>query len=379
VEKIKNILYRWITAYMTKTGMMLCFGGGPSPASSQPTQTTVTNTNLPEYARPYVENVLGKGQALTDTSQNPYQSYQGERIAGFTPMQQQAFSNIGDMNVAGQVGAGTGLAAGAGLGGMYAGQNYANQATDPNAVAAYMSPYMQNVVDYQKEQAIKDYGRQLPGIGASAARSGAFGGSRHAIVESEAQRNLQNQLAGIQAQGTQSAYDKALQNQQFGANLGLQGYGLANTAAGTLGQLGQTQYGQQMGINAAQQQAGAQQQALQQQALTNQYQDFLNRQNYPYKQLGFMSDLIHGTSLSGGTASSLYQAPPPMTSILAGLGQTALGGYMYGLGGGGGRAEGGEIKGYAEGGLVSIAENNSGYGEGLGSLFPSLIGEDHGA
>lgn len=324
---------KWIYDLLTGKFLQLNFdtGGNQPAAPAQPTSTTVTNTNLPEYARPYVEDLLGKGQALTNINNNPYHNYAGERVAGFTPMQQQAFNTIGNMGVAGQVGAGTGLAAGAGLGGLYAGQNYANLATDPNAISSYMSPYMQNVVDYQKEQAIRDYSRNLPGIGAAAARSGAFGGSRHAIVESEAQRNLQNQLAGIQAQGTQSAYDKALQNQQFGANLGLQGYGLANTAAGTLGQLGQTQYGQQMGITAAQQQTGAQQQALNQQQLSNAYQDFLNQQNYPYKQLGFMSDLIRGSSLSGGTAQSMYQAPPNMMGQVAGLG-LGLGSLLSGYG-----------------------------------------------
>ena len=330
MEKIKDILYRWITGYMTKTGMMLCFGGGSSPApsaSAAPTTQTVTQTSIPEYAKPYVETLLGKAQAVTDTSQNPYQQYQGDRIAGFTPMQQQAFQNVGNLGVAGQVGAGSQLAGMAGLGSLGAGANYATQATDPNAVAAYMSPYMQNAVDYQKQQAIMDYGRQLPGIGASAARQGAFGGSRHAIVESEAQRNLQNQLAGIQAQGTQNAFQNAQQAQQFGANLGLQGYGQAGQLAGTLGQLGQTQYGQQLGIASAQQQAGSQQQALQQQQLSQQYQDFLNQQNYPYKQLGFMSDILRGMPLTQ-QAQSVYQAPPSTMGQIAGLG---LGlGSLYG-------------------------------------------------
>jgi hypothetical protein len=242
-------------------------------------------------------------------------------------MQQQAFENVGNLGVAGQVGAGSQLAGMAGLGSLGAGANYATQATDPNAVAAYMSPYMQNAVDYQKQQAIMDYGRQLPGIGASAARQGAFGGSRHAIVESEAQRNLQNQLAGIQAQGTQNAFQNAQQAQQFGANLGLQGYGQAGQLAGTLGQLGQTQYGQQLGIASAQQQAGSQQQALQQQQLSQQYQDFLNQQNYPYKQLGFMSDILRGMPLTQ-QAQSVYQAPPSTMGQIAGLG---LGlGSLYG-------------------------------------------------
>ena len=93
------------------------------------------------------------------------------------------------MQISPQTGQATGLAGMAGIGGLGAGQQYAQMATDPTAISAYMSPYMQNVVDYQKEQAIRDYSRGLPGMGAAAARSGAFGGSRHAIVEAEGQRN----------------------------------------------------------------------------------------------------------------------------------------------------------------------------------------------
>jgi hypothetical protein len=93
-----------------------------------------------------------------------------------------------------------------------------------------------------------------------------------------------------------------------------------------LGTLGQQQYAQQMGINQAQQQAGAQIQAQEQQGLSNRYQDFLNQQNYPYKQLGFMSDILRGTPTSGG-ATSMYQAPPSNAAIagnVAGLGLGAL-------------------------------------------------------
>jgi hypothetical protein len=112
---------------------------------------------------------------------------------------------------------------------------------------------------------------------------------------------------------------------------GLQGLGLAGQQASTLGQLGQTQYGQQMGINAAQQQAGAQQQAQNQQSLTQQYQDFLNQQKYPYQQLGFMSDILRGVPLTGSSTQSMYQAPPNQISQFAGL-AGGLGSLAAGLG-----------------------------------------------
>ena len=87
-------------------------GGSPAPA---PSQQTVTQTSIPEYARPYVENMLGKSEALTDINANPYQAYGGQRIQDFTPMQQQAFQGVGNMQVAPEIGAGSNLAALSGL------------------------------------------------------------------------------------------------------------------------------------------------------------------------------------------------------------------------------------------------------------------------
>lgn len=309
-------------------------GGSSAPAPAQPTTSTTYQTAIPEYAKPYMENVMGKAQALTDINANPYQSYGGQRVADFSPMQQQAFGNIAGMGPAGQIGTGTALAGGAGLGGLMAGGNYAAQATNPNAVSAYMSPYMQNVVDYQKSQALRDYQMANPMRKAQATAAGAFGGTRQALVDAEAQRNLNAQLQGIEATGAQNAFQNAQQAQQFGANLGLQGLGLAGQNAATLGQLGQTQYGQQMGINQAQMQAGAQQQAMDQTRLNQQYQDWATQMNYPYKQLGFMSDILRGAGqLSTTAGQQMYQAPPTTLSTLTGLGSVAggIGSLLYGL------------------------------------------------
>jgi hypothetical protein len=322
-------------------------GGSPAPA---PSSQTVTNTSIPEYARPYVENMLGKSEALTDINANPYQAYGGQRIQDFTPMQQQAFQGVGNMQVAPEIGAGSGMAALAGLGSLGAGSNYMNMATDPRATQAFMSPFMQNVVDVQKQEAMRDYQKGLGALNQRAVGSGAFGGSRAALERAEAGRNLNTQLANIQAQGSQNAFQAAQQAQQFGAGLGLQGMGQGLQAASTLGQLGQTGYGQRMGILGEQQKVGAVQQAQGQQALDLAYQDFLKQKNYPYTQLGFMSDMLRGLPLSQ-SAQQIYTAPPNVASQLGGLGMAGLG--IYGMSGGfKGAKEGGAIKGYKDGGSI---------------------------
>jgi hypothetical protein len=157
--------------------------------------------------------------------------------------------------------------------------------------------------------------------------------------------NLARQQGDIQAKGLQDAYAQAMgqfntqnqlnaQQQQFGAGLGLQGLQTAMTGAKSLADIGQTQYGQNMGIMNAQNQYGLQQQQQSQNILNNQYQDFLNYQNYPYKQMGFMSDILRGLPLTQ-TASSVYQTPPSAVSQAVGLGGAALtGAKLFGAAGG---------------------------------------------
>lgn len=71
---------------------------------------------------------------------------------------------------------------------------------------AYMSPYMQNVVDIQKREANRDYQQQLNQLNAQSVQAGAFGGSRQAIQQAEAARNQATRLGDIEAKGLQDAY-----------------------------------------------------------------------------------------------------------------------------------------------------------------------------
>lgn len=309
------------------------YGGGSSP--STPEKQTVEQTTIPEYAKPYVERMLGKTEALGNA---PYQAYQGERIAGFTPMQQQAFQGAANLRPAQQLGTATQLGGMAGLGALTAGQRYQQQVTDPYSMQAYMSPYVESALAPQMREAQRQSAMLGQQNQAAAVQQGAFGGSRSAIVEAERQRNLQNQMGDIYGKGMQTAFEQARQAQQFGSTLGLQGLQSAGQMAGTLGQLGQTQFGQQQAAIQGQASLGQQQQALEQQRLAQQYQDFAAQRQHPYQQLAFMSDMLRGLPLSQ-TATSMYQAPPSLASQLGGLGLAA-----YGMTRPTGVKEGGAIK-----------------------------------
>ena len=294
-----------------------------SSAPAAPTSTS--QTTIPEYAKPYAETMLGKSQALTES---PYQAYGGQRMATSTPEQQAARQNVAGMQQPGQFAAGTGLAGAGGLSALGAGQTYMQMATDPGAQQAFMSPYVQNVVDLQKQEAIRDAQKAQLAQNLGAARQGTYGGARQLLAGTERERNLQQNLANIQATGLQQAYDRAMQGMQFGTTAGIQGAQAATQAGATLGQLGIGQ--QQAGIDLAKAQEafGAMNQAEQQKALDLQYQDFLQQQQYPYKQLGFMSDILRGSAnLAATGGKTVYEAPPSVASQIGGLGLAGLGVY----------------------------------------------------
>ena len=314
-----------------------------SSSEPQPTQQVVSSTEVPAYARPYVERMLGKTEAL---SQTPYQAYGGERIAGFTPMQQQAFQGVANLRPAQQLGTATQMGGMAGLQGLRAGQQFAQQATNPNAMAAYMSPYTQLALEPQMREAARRSAMEGQQMAGQATRAGAFGGSRFGLMEAERQRNLGQQQADIYGRGMQTAFEQARQAQQFGADLGLRGAATGLQAAQQLGQLGQTQFGQQKDILQGQLSAGAQQQGLEQQRLAQAYQDFQNQRQYPYQQLSFMSDMLRGLPLSQ-ERRTMYEQPPSALGQMAGAGLTYLGAQKAGLFG----AEGGVVPG----GLARIA------------------------
>lgn len=363
--------------------------GGDSP-SSAPTSQTVTQTTIPEYARPYVENMLGQAYALTDMSNpaNAYPTYSGQRTAQFTPLQQQAFAGAANLRPSSQNATATNLATQAGLralntsyqpnyyGNQYEGQgaytpseygmqsvqapniqqfqmsgpadfggaslnaaptaqaaqfqgprdvgiervrapslrNLSMQAqtaeynpnlqafqmeqprdvngnpinydqfeaattgydpaanlqqyqmgpaervstdkfTAPGTAQEYMSPYIQNVLDIQRREAVRadDISRQQRG--AAAAKAGAFGGARQAIEEAEANRNLQYRLNDIEATGLQRAYENAQQQFTTDQARALQA-ATANQGAGLT--VGQQNLAAQLGVQGLGTQASTQ-------------------------------------------------------------------------------------------------------------------------
>jgi hypothetical protein len=308
--------------------MNVCFGGsggGGSPPPPPPQTMTQQTSNIPEYFQPYLERLFERAEGVTT---EPFQRYEGQRLALPTEQQQAAYQGVEEM-----VGGYKPYIATADLLTAQAAQ----QSTDPTAIAARMSPYQQSVIDIQKREALRDANKLQQQIGASAVGAGAFGGSRQALAETELGRQTGQRLADIQAVGSQQAYQQAMN--QLSADRA------ASLAAGQqFAGLGAQQ--QQLGLAGlgALETVGGTQQAQQQRALDIGYEDFARETTYPQQQVQEMSSVLRGFNLpvSTYTTSQAQQAPPTFGQQAAGLGLGALG--IYGAGKGVGLfAEGGDV------------------------------------
>jgi hypothetical protein len=309
------------------------------------TTTTTTNSSLPGYVEPYVSDLFSRAQALT--ADNPAPSYTGPRVAGLTPMQQQAGTSVSGLN------AGNLMSQGAGSIG--AGSNYTPSTSSFGLAAAqqYMSPYQQGVTDIAKREATRDDQIAQTGRDSAAARAGAFGGSRQGVIEAEADRNLGQRLSDIQTQGLNTSWQQA--QQQFNADTTRQqqdrqfGSQAAIKGGEAMADLGKTALGLQST-------AGLLDQQTQQKGLDTGYNDWLNQQQHPYDQLTFMRNMVSG--FPGSTSTQTQQSSPTSNwaSDLAGVG-SALGGLgsLFDLWAGGGHIpERGSVGGLGAGRVAQL-------------------------
>lgn len=367
------------------TGNLVTAGQGTS--GSNP---VTSESNLSSWAAPGVVNYIEKGTALAD---QPYQAYEGPLTAGASPLQQQAFSTASNLAVPSSVGKAANMigTAGAGLGSLSYNATPVSgtyTATDPykasnigiadfnaDSMQRYMNPYLQLSLNPQIEEARRQSQITQMGNAAKLAQAGAYGGSRGALMDTETQRNLSQNLANITGAGYKNAYDTALaafnaqqglglqaqqsneasrqfgagqamtaaqqkaqydqaaqalnaQQQQFGANFGLSGLqGLLN--AGTaLGSLGAQE--NQMGLanlNALSGLGGAQRD-IEQQGIDALYKQYEQERLDPYKQIAFQQSLYQGlpvSTVTGSTATTGLQDLQGLLSSALGIGNTVSG------------------------------------------------------
>ena len=299
---------------------MSFFGGSSSPPPPQPasTQTVSQTSEFPEEIKPFITDVLEKAKAQQEGRQ--FEKFEGPRLAEFTPEQEAAFAGISGI-AEGGLGAYPGLASSA----FYAqqAQDAAEQGLkqfDITEAERLMNPFQQGVTDIEKREAIRQFeGVTQPQIGAQAVGEGGFGGSRHAILEAEAQRNLQQQLGDIQARGLRDAYTTAAN--QFEQERARQAAG-----AGQFAGFAQQFPAQGLRELGAIQSIGETKQARDQRALDIALSDFLTEQEFPTRQLQEYQSLIRGFPIAPNVFRQEVQSVPsvPLSQQLLGLAGTGL-------------------------------------------------------
>lgn len=293
-------------------------GSGSSKNTPQVQTVNQTTSNIPDYAAPYFQDILQRTQGMAGAQYIPYGStevtqedldagrYAGAkvgslaravdasgkldangkpvlvdatRIAAFNPNQTRVQDevmgmqkyNVGnfsaDQVVAERIAAeriAAERAAGASMGAAQTGYNpqltqYQMAAPDKFGQAQaqqYMSPYIQNVMDVQKQVAVQDAKKAQLAQNLGAARQGTYGGARQLLAATERERALGQQLGGIEATGLQSAYENA--QAQFERD---RAAGLTTGQANLQAQLGTQQLGTQTGLQTALANLSAEQQA----------------------------------------------------------------------------------------------------------------------
>jgi len=301
---------------MSILSSLLKIGQG-TPTQQIPTQ--IATTEIAKEVAPFIKDILGKGQAL----------YKQRMDEGFVPYEGQTLADVTADQLAVQEGL-RGLV-GSQAAGIQEAQELARgqtQQATAEALQPFMNPYQQAVTDIAKRKAQEQFEQTtLPGLRKQAIDAGAFGGSRAAMRESQAQDAQARLLADIQAKGDLAAFQdarKAFEDQKTRERFAAEGL------EGLTGREFQARKEELAGLQAI----GSEEQQRQQQLLDESYQRFLQERAFPEQQLGQYQGFVQGASPFLGTTSRTMGAQTfedsPVEKAL-GLAGTTFGTVKKGL------------------------------------------------
>jgi hypothetical protein len=317
--------------------------GGGSPES------TVVQTDLPEYVQPYFEDLLDR--AGTE-SHREYIPYEGQRISDIAPETLDSFDMYGNIAYNGVPGLyeAQDVVQNTMYGALDEAGNYdPSQFADAgtylgNTIPQYMSPYMDEVVARQKEGALLDFQRQNAQREADAANAGAFGGSRHGVTDYLAEEGMLDRMQDIEAEGRQRAFEtgadlfdrdrqrrldveraRADEN-QYAGEFGLRGLEQAYNQAMGYGNMALDSADFDRQSAADLRDIGDYYAAREQAGLDMSYEDFIRQRDYGREQLNYFSSILRGVPVSPSTETTRMLASNPL-SQLTGAGLSALGTY----------------------------------------------------
>ena len=293
---------------------------------------TVTEESMPDFQEEFLnETVIPYAQDIADKD---FVSYDGDFVAGLTPLQEEALAGYGNLD-AGSEAYGQASDIYGALGEYQSQDLSAAQIADVD-MSSYMSPYTQNVIDSGLSKLGDFQEQELNKQGYQASRAGAFGGSRHGVAEAETRKDYGQQASDLITSQMQEAFinaqdmaaqDIASQNEFALENVLADERAAAIQAGGAEGLVGTAgdQLGYALDVLGSQMEAGGLPQLIEQLGLDAEYQQFLNEQQHPL--IGFDA-LI-------GAAGGIPQGYGMTTQETSGLGPTLAAGGSMGMGWGG--------------------------------------------
>lgn len=305
------------------------FSGSPPPSTSS---TTSQQGSMPQWYNQYLASLANRATSVAD---QPYQSYDGPRVAPVDPMQQQGFDFLGAnaTNWQGPLDQAQSMTQQAGSG------------FNADKFNQYLSPYTSGVTDEIARLGNRNLTENLlPDLNSQFIGAGGFGSKRNMDTAEHLVRDTGEDIRGQQAMSLNNAYTSAMGNYLTGNQQSI-------NAGQNLGGLAQMQQGLTTGTAGALESAGATNRGIGQQNLDVAYQDFQNQTNFPRANTAFLGGALQGNQMSQST-NTTTTAPYNGSAMTASpLAQFA---GMYGLGKGAGVfRRGGAVPGFRRGGNVS--------------------------
>jgi hypothetical protein len=271
-------------------------------------QVASETESLSSWAAPYVTDMLGKGQALSNM---PFTAYSGPLTAGQSGLQTQAFQGLANLTVptAGMGAFNPQSFTGAGYAAPTAAQAAAGETgtytpASGNVLQQYMTPYLQGALQPQYDAANRQALIAAQNLQSQYGKAGAYGGSRQGVAEAELQRGLLDRMAGITGTGYQQAYEQAQKQFNEEARRQMEAQELTN------------RYG--FDVLREQQAGGATQRGIEGEGIAADYAQFTEERDFPYKQVQYQQSLLEGLPI--GQTSRDYVDPSSSSEALGILG-----------------------------------------------------------
>jgi len=243
---------------------------------------TGSESSLSNWAGEYVTDFLGKGRALSET---PYEAYQGPLTAGESNLQSQAFQGAGSLQIP-QTEMGT-----------FTPRSY----TDEGVAQQYMNPFLEQMLAPQLAELQRQADRMRIDQAGRLTRAGAYGGGRQAVMESELNRNLLDEMSQLTGQAYTSAYDRGATQFNNEQQREIATQNLAN------------KYG--FDVLQRLEELGLTQRAIEAEGIREDRAEFDKELQFPYQQINYQRSLLSGLPVA--SQDYTYTEPSQLAQLLS--------------------------------------------------------------